>query len=263
LEVARDSYFLNVPDFVLDFAPHEGGPKLVEVNAVETSSFYGADLEAVYRAWGQAVTEASGGTDAGFVQTARATADLLEKAILLATKAHSGQVDKAGQPYILHALRVMLRSDGLEGKIVGVLHDVVEDTPVTLDDLWSEGFPENIIGAVDALTKRDGESRFEAAMRAVEDPLAREVKLADNTDNMDLSRIANPMDKDRLRLEEYAKVRKILESVEVRLKSARDLATEYGGESLLPEEDRRKNHFIAGLRSTRNASCQVRREGDA
>lgn len=248
LEVARDSYFLNVPDFVLDFAAHEGGPRLVEVNAAETSSFYGADLEAIYRAWGEAVTAGEG---EGYDQPSPTTGDLLEKAILLATKAHGGQVDKAGQPYILHALRVMLRSDSLDGKIAGVLHDVVEDTPVTLDDLRCEGFPENIIRAVDTLTKRDGESRFEAAARAVEDPLAREVKLADNADNMDLSRITNPTDKDYLRLEEYAKVRKILESVEVKLKSARDLATEHGGESLLTEEDQEKNHFIAGLRDTR------------
>lgn len=65
----------------------------------------------------------------------------LEKAILIATKAHEGQKDKAGKPYILHPLRVMLRMKTTKDMMAAILHDVVEDTDVTLDDLREHGFP--------------------------------------------------------------------------------------------------------------------------
>ncbi|MBP1465265.1 bifunctional (p)ppGpp synthetase/guanosine-3',5'-bis(diphosphate) 3'-pyrophosphohydrolase [Candidatus Chloroploca sp. M-50] len=134
----------------------------------------------------------------------------LERAIELAASAHAGQVDKAGQPYILHPLRVMLRMSTAHERMAAVLHDVVEDTQVTLEQLRSEGFPAEVVSAVAALTKRVGESRLEAAARAAADPVARAVKLADNAENMDLSRIAEPTEKDYARLEEYKKVRAIL-----------------------------------------------------
>jgi guanosine-3',5'-bis(diphosphate) 3'-pyrophosphohydrolase len=138
----------------------------------------------------------------------------LEKAIEMAAKAHAGQTDKAGNSYILHPLKVMLRVKTPDEQMAAVLHDVVEDTPVTLDDLRSEGFPESVIAAVDALTKREGETRIDAAKRAAKDPIARTVKLADNAENMDISRIPNPTPKDAKRLEEYAEVRKLLEACE-------------------------------------------------
>lgn len=134
----------------------------------------------------------------------------LERAIELAAAAHAGQVDKAGQPYILHPLRVMLRMSTAHERMAAVLHDVVEDTQVTLEQLRSEGFPAEVVSAVAALTKRAGESRLEAAARAVTDPVARTVKLADNAENMDLGRIAEPTEKDYARLEEYKKVRALL-----------------------------------------------------
>ncbi|WP_129672144.1 HD domain-containing protein [Candidatus Chloroploca sp. Khr17] len=134
----------------------------------------------------------------------------LERAIEIAAAAHAGQVDKAGQPYILHPLRVMLRMSTAHERMAAVLHDVVEDTQVTLEQLRSEGFPDEVIVAVTALTKRPGESRLEAAVRAAADPVARAVKLADNAENMDLSRIAAPTEKDYARLEEYKKVRALL-----------------------------------------------------
>jgi GTP diphosphokinase / guanosine-3',5'-bis(diphosphate) 3'-diphosphatase len=114
----------------------------------------------------------------------------LERAIAIAAHAHAGQIDKAGQPYILHPLRVMLRLVTDEERIAAVLHDVVEDTSVTLDDLRAEGFSEPVLVAVEALTKRHGETRLQAAARAAAHPLARVVKLADNAENMDLSRIS-------------------------------------------------------------------------
>ncbi len=113
----------------------------------------------------------------------------LERAIALAAQAHEGQVDKSGQPYILHPIRVMLHVPTLDQKIAAILHDVVEDTSVTLDDLRREGFAEHILAAVDALTKRPGESRMDAAKRAGSDKIALMVKLSDLRDNMDPSRI--------------------------------------------------------------------------
>lgn len=134
----------------------------------------------------------------------------LERAIEIAAAAHAGQADKAGQPYILHPLRVMLRVSSEHERMAAVLHDVVEDTPVTLQLLAESGFPSEVIAAIDALTKRPGETRLQAAARAASNPIARVVKLADNAENMDLSRIANPTEKDFARLEEYKQVRALL-----------------------------------------------------
>ena len=134
----------------------------------------------------------------------------LEKAIIFATRKHAGQVDKAGQPYILHPLRLMLKMKTEEQQIIAVLHDILEDTDATVVDLISLGFSPNIIDAIQALTRHEGESRIEAAWRAVRNPLAREVKLADVTDNMDISRIHQPTERDYLRLREYQQVQEIL-----------------------------------------------------
>ena len=134
----------------------------------------------------------------------------LERAIAIAVQAHSGQLDKAGQPYILHPLRVMFRVESITEKIVAVLHDVVEDSPVTLEQLTQEGFASEIVAAVQALTKQAGETRLEAAKRAAANAISRAVKLADNAENMDISRIASPTPKDYQRLVEYKKVREIL-----------------------------------------------------
>lgn len=134
----------------------------------------------------------------------------LERAIQIAAAAHAGQFDKAGQPYILHPLRVMLRVTSERERIAAVLHDVVEDTDVTLEQLASEGFERVVLSAVEALTKQPGETRLQAAARAAADPIARAVKLADNTENMDLSRIAAPTEKDFARLRQYEEVRALL-----------------------------------------------------
>lgn len=134
----------------------------------------------------------------------------LERAIAIAAQAHAGQFDKAGQPYILHPIKVMLRLTSAHERMAGVLHDVVEDTPVSIKDLISEGFPEPVIVAVVALTKLSGETRMDAAKRAAADDVACAVKLADNAENMDLSRIPNPTYKDFARLVEYEQVRELL-----------------------------------------------------
>lgn len=134
----------------------------------------------------------------------------LERAIQIAAAAHAGQTDKAGESYILHPLRVMLRVRTEAERIAAVLHDVVEDSPVTLEGLAAEGFSRSVIDAVEALTKRPGETRLDAAARAARNAVARQVKLADNAENMDISRIEKPTEKDYARLEEYKQVRALL-----------------------------------------------------
>jgi (p)ppGpp synthase/HD superfamily hydrolase len=109
----------------------------------------------------------------------------LEDAIILASRAHRGQVDKAGKPYILHVLRVMLRQETETAQIVAVLHDVLEDTSVTMENLRAAGFSSEICEAVDALTRRPGEAYDAMISRVAANPLARVVKLADLEDNMD------------------------------------------------------------------------------
>jgi (p)ppGpp synthase/HD superfamily hydrolase len=137
----------------------------------------------------------------------------LERAIEIAAKAHAGQVDKAGQPYVLHPLRMMLAVTTPEARMAAVLHDVVEDTAVTLEKLRGEGFPVAVISAVEALTRRDGEE-YEAFIRRVApNPIAREVKLADLRDNSNLSRIAQPTERDRERIRKYRRAIAVLESM--------------------------------------------------
>jgi (p)ppGpp synthase/HD superfamily hydrolase len=135
----------------------------------------------------------------------------LERAIEIAAKAHAGQVDKAGQPYVLHPLRMMLAVTTPEARMAAVLHDVVEDTAVTLDELRAAGFPATVLEAVEALTKREGED-YEAFIRRVApNPIAREVKLADLRDNSDLSRISEPTERDRERIKKYSRAIAYLE----------------------------------------------------
>ncbi len=119
----------------------------------------------------------------------------LEDAIILASQAHRGQVDKGGEPYILHVLRVMLRQNEDAARRVGVLHDVLEDTSVTLSDLKSAGYSEQVRAAVDCLTRRRGETYEAMIERVATNPLARQVKLADLADNLDPQR-ALPVDPD-------------------------------------------------------------------
>ena len=137
----------------------------------------------------------------------------VERAIEIAANAHAGQVDKAGAPYVLHPLRMMLSLDAPEERMAAVLHDVVEDTLVALERLRAAGFPQAVIEAVDVLTKRKGEDYDDFIRRVAPNPLARRVKLADLRDNCDLSRIAQPTEKDRARIEKYGRAIKYLESL--------------------------------------------------
>lgn len=127
----------------------------------------------------------------------------LAKAIRIAAVAHEPDKDKAGRPYVLHPIRVMMRMRTEEERIVAVLHDVVEDTDWTLEGLRREGFTEEIVQAVDRLTKRPGESYDDSVQRAAGDPIARRVKLADLEDNMDPRRLRELTPEHRERLERY------------------------------------------------------------
>lgn len=130
---------------------------------------------------------------------------MLNKAIGIATRAHAGQVDKAGEPYILHPLRVMLSRDNDLERISAVLHDVVEDSETTFEDLRKEGFSEETIAVLDCLTRRKCENYDNYIERIIKNETACRIKLADLYDNMDLSRIKNPTDKDEARIKKYRK----------------------------------------------------------
>ena len=96
----------------------------------------------------------------------------LESAILLAVQSHQGQRDKGGAPYILHPLRMMLRMRSEVEMIVAILHDVVEDTQHTLVDLQQAGYSEQVLEAVDCLTRRDGETYEEVHRAGQTEPLS-------------------------------------------------------------------------------------------
>lgn len=138
----------------------------------------------------------------------------IEHAIAFAATSHKGQLDKVGAPYIFHPLRIMLRLEGEEEKMAAVLHDVIEDCSCSLDQLRAEGFSEKVVEAVNALTRRPDESYEQFVRRAAVNPIARRVKMEDLRDNCDLSRIANPTDRDYKRIEKYRRAIAILESVD-------------------------------------------------
>lgn len=127
----------------------------------------------------------------------------LEDAILLAVKAHRGCKDKAGAAYILHPLRVMLRMKTKDERMVAVLHDVIEDTKYTLEDLRKAGYSQKTLRSLDYLTKRDGEDYDQFIKRLKPNPLARKVKIADLKDNLDVGRIKNPKTRDFVRIKKY------------------------------------------------------------
>lgn len=127
----------------------------------------------------------------------------LARAIALASEAHVDQREKSGAPYIMHPLRLMLRMHTEPEMIVAILHDVVEDTPWTLDRLRAEGFSEEVIQALDCVTRRSTETYEEFVDRARDNTIARKVKLADLEDNMDLRRLPDLTPKSLERMKKY------------------------------------------------------------
>ena len=125
----------------------------------------------------------------------------LEPAIRLAITAHYGQRDKGNFPYILHAMRIMIKMKDPLRMAAAILHDVVEDTKYTLQDLGE--MPEDVLKAVDALTKRKGESYEDYLHRVEVNEIAKDVKLADLQDNMRLERLLSITEKDLKRIAKY------------------------------------------------------------
>lgn len=136
--------------------------------------------------------------------------NFVEKAIKLALKIHTGQVDKAGKPYILHPLRLMLKFSTDDEMITALMHDVVEDGDITLADLENLGFSKNVVSAIDCLTKRDNESYEAFINRINQNSLAKKIKIEDLKDNMDLTRLDSISDKDIARVKKYHKALSIL-----------------------------------------------------
>ena len=117
------------------------------------------------------------------------TPALISRALDIAVKAHEEQVDKGGNPYIWHPVRVALHSHSDEEKIAALLHDVIEDTSVTMDDLAKAGFSEKVLDAIQCLTKKEGEEYMDFIQRVSGNEIAAKVKIQDLNDNMDVSRL--------------------------------------------------------------------------
>ena len=150
------------------------------------------------------------------------TSELLRIAIDIAKEAHKGQVDKAGNEYIDHPLRVMAAGHSVSEKIVGILHDVVEDTDWTFERLEAEGFTTEIIEALKCVTKQWEDEPYDAFIERVKtNPLAVAVKINDIADNMDIRRLKELTDKDLKRLQKYHKAYRQL--VEYKASQARKL----------------------------------------
>ena len=127
----------------------------------------------------------------------------LDSAIVLASQTHMGQKDKGGSVYILHPLRVMMQMENEDEKIVAVLHDVVEDSSLTFDDLKNQGFSNDIIDALKCLTKEKGEAYEDFIERVSQNRLATKVKIADIKDNIDVTRLKTINEKDLERIQKY------------------------------------------------------------
>ncbi|MHB9030476.1 MAG: GTP pyrophosphokinase [Candidatus Latescibacterota bacterium] len=138
---------------------------------------------------------------------------LLNNAVNLAFRVHAESMDRNGAPYILHPLRVMQRMRTEREQVIAILHDTVEDSDLSLDDLRREGFPEEVVAGVDALTRREGESYDEYVDRVKINPEAVRVKLGDLEDNMDLRRLPDITEQDVERLRRYHRYWKLLSRV--------------------------------------------------
>jgi GTP diphosphokinase / guanosine-3',5'-bis(diphosphate) 3'-diphosphatase len=136
----------------------------------------------------------------------------LEQAIQLATSLHAGQVDKAGKDYITHPLRVMNSVEGETEKIVAVLHDTLEDTGITFEELENL-FGTAVAAAVKALSRSEHEEYFDFIDRVKQNPIAIRVKIADLQDNLDLSRLELITEQDLKRSEKYRKALCILKEI--------------------------------------------------
>jgi len=130
---------------------------------------------------------------------------MVDLALSIARQAHEGQLDKEGVDYIEHPIYVASQVDTEEEKAVALLHDVIEDSPVSAEELLQAGLPETVVTAVQVLTKKKEQDYQTYLENVKKNPLARVVKLADLKHNSDLSRLSSITEKDRERLKKYKK----------------------------------------------------------
>lgn len=131
--------------------------------------------------------------------------NIIEKSLEIALKAYSGQTDKAGETYILHPLRLMSKMETDEEMSVALLHDVIEDSDITADDLLADGIPSTVVSAVQCLTKNKGENYETFIIRVLENKLATKIKKADIEDNINVLRLNSVGEKDLERIAKYHK----------------------------------------------------------
>lgn len=137
---------------------------------------------------------------------------LTDLCLSIALEAHRGQVDKAGEPYIWHPIRVAQACDSEETRCAALLHDVIEDSHFTAEDLLALGVPASVVDAVKVLTRHEGTPYFVYIASIKGNDLSRMVKLADLKDNMDMSRLRQVTDDDLARLKKYQSAFSILTS---------------------------------------------------
>jgi hypothetical protein len=130
----------------------------------------------------------------------------LDEALVLVSTHFRGVTDKSGAPYVLHCIRAMMSVESLDAKMVAVMHDLVEDTPVTLEQLREKGFSDSVLNAVDLVTHTDDVTYEDYIVKIKANPIAREVKLADLKDNTSLGRALyreKSNGRDAVRLQKY------------------------------------------------------------
>ncbi len=137
---------------------------------------------------------------------------MVDLALSIARQAHEGQLDKAGVDYIEHPIYVVSQVDTEEEKAVALLHDVIEDSSVTAEELLNAGLPETVVTAIQILSKKKGQDYQTYLENVKSNPLARVIKLADLKHNSDLSRLPSISAKDRERLKKYKKAMDFLSS---------------------------------------------------
>jgi len=146
---------------------------------------------------------------------------LTKKALKVAFKAHKDQKDRSGLPYILHPVHVAEQMKTEDTCVVAILHDVIEDTDLTLEDLREKGFTETQLRGVDLMTHREDEDYFDYVRKLSGDPVARTVKRADLLHNLDSTRLSKVSEKDEKRYAKYRKALEILDRAEAEELEAR------------------------------------------
>lgn len=134
-----------------------------------------------------------------------------KKALKLCFEAHKAQLDKSGMPYVFHPFHLAEQMKDENTTIVALLHDVIEDTDYTFNDLIAMGFDGAIIEAIKLMTHEEGVPYMDYVEKIKSNPIARKVKLADLRHNSDLSRLDAPTEKDKMRVEKYRKAIVLLE----------------------------------------------------